>query len=97
MAGIHFKSVANQSRFTVIRNQFSHNVQLLNKDERRNLTFEMKSIVRDEVDMALRLYALSRQDSRIGFEASNHYYYRPIDLVEKVINCHYILGSLIEN
>jgi len=34
---------------------------------------------------------LSRRDSRIGFEASNHYYYFPLDFVEKVINCEYIL------
>ena len=32
------------------------------------------------------------RDSRIGFEASNQYYYVPLDLVEKVINCHDLLG-----
>jgi UDP-glucose 4-epimerase len=34
---------------------------------------------------------LQTRDSRLGFEASNHYYYVPIDLLEKVLNCQYLL------
>ena len=37
-----------------------------------------------------RLFDIASHDSRIGFEASNHYYYLPQDLVEKVINCRYL-------
>ena len=36
----------------------------------------------------------SYQESAIAFEASNHYYYRPLDLVEKVLNCHDIINAL---
>ena len=32
-------------------------------------------------------HAIQSRDSRIGFEASNQYYYVPLDLVEKVVNC----------
>lgn len=32
-------------------------------------------------------------DSRIGFEATNQYYYLPQDLVEKVVNCEVILSG----
>lgn len=48
------------------------------------------------VDRALAhlFFDLVRQDSRIGYEASNHYYYYPLDLVEKVINCQYVLDSM---
>ena len=31
-------------------------------------------------------------DSRIGFEASNHYLYTANDLREKVLNCEHLLG-----
>ena len=31
------------------------------------------------------------QDSRIGYEASNHYYFTRNDLAEKVINCTFLL------
>ena len=41
--------------------------------------------------LARRLHAIQSRDSRIGFEASNQYYYVPVDLAEKVINCHDLL------
>ena len=33
------------------------------------------------------VHALQSQDSRFGYEASNHYFYVPTDLAEKVVNC----------
>ena len=39
------------------------------------------------VEETIRLRA---QDSRIGFEASNHYYFTMQDLVEKLINLDYL-------
>jgi len=41
--------------------------------------------------LARRLHVLQTRDSRIGFEASNQYYYVPVDLAEKVINCQDLL------
>ena len=54
----------------------------------------MMRIARDEIAVAKATFALARRDSRVGFEASNHYYYVPQDLTEKVINCQYILDNL---
>jgi hypothetical protein len=54
----------------------------------------MAQIVRQEMELARHQYSIARQDSRIGFEASNHYYYRPLDLAEKVLNCRYVLKEL---
>ena len=34
-------------------------------------------------------------DSRIGFEAFFQYIYRPQDVLEKIVSCHYILKRLI--
>jgi hypothetical protein len=51
----------------------------------------MRRALEDEIAAARRLFTLTREDSRIGFEASNHYYYLPLDLVEKVVSCRYIL------
>jgi hypothetical protein len=56
----------------------------------------MKDIARDEINLAIKMYQISKEDSRIGFEASNHYYYLPLDFVEKVINCEYILSYLTD-
>ena len=71
VAGLHFRSVANQARFVMARNAGG----------------PTGAVVRDEIEAARQLFDLARQDSRIGFEASNHYYYVPQDLIEKVINC----------
>jgi hypothetical protein len=43
--------------------------------------------------LARQLYALVREDSRIGFEPSCQYFYLPLDLVEKVVNCRWLLGQ----
>lgn len=47
----------------------------------------MLAAVREETMMARRMLALIREDSRLGFEASNHYYYTQNALVEKLFNC----------
>ena len=75
-ASLHFASAANQARFVLARSA-----------GRRD---EMARIARGEAALARALYDLTLDDSRIGFEASNQYYYVPLDLVEKVINCEYI-------
>ena len=54
----------------------------------------MAACVEQEIVMARLLYELVRCDSRIGFEASNHYYYTLGDLKEKIINCQMILDKL---
>jgi hypothetical protein len=76
-AGLHFRSVANQARFVIARNA-------KNRDG-------MRRAASDELRVANDLFSLARQDSRVGFEASNHYYYVPQDLIEKALNCQHVL------
>ncbi len=78
-AGLHFESVANQARFLMARDA-----------GRRD---EMARIARREAALARALYDLTLDDSRIGFEASNQYYYLPLDLVEKAVNCELIVKA----
>jgi hypothetical protein len=47
-------------------------------------------ILDEERELARTLYKLIRENSRIGFEASNHYYYTVNSLMEKVLNCEYL-------
>ena len=51
---------------------------------------QLQEILAAETDAAVALYQLAKEDSRIGYEASNHYFYVPLDLVEKVVNCEYL-------
>ncbi|MDP2898554.1 MAG: hypothetical protein Q8Q12_18610 [bacterium] len=92
---LHFESVANQTRFTIARNALLAADNPLSPEQRKLFVEEMRQAALDEIRVARRLFTLARQDSRIGFEASNQYYYVPIDLVEKVINCRYILDHVL--
>jgi hypothetical protein len=71
--GLHFRSVANQVLFLMAREAGDRDA--------------MARLLDAEARAAEALYPLARRDSRLGFEASNHYFYRPLDLVEKVIAC----------
>jgi len=75
----HFLSAANQANFVIARNAGD--------------TETMRRIVRDELELVKTFFPVVKADSRIGFEASNHYYYVPIDLAEKIINCCNILSA----
>src|SRR5690606_50083 len=82
-AGIHFASVANQARFVMARDALRANPDDTQAAE------QYQAAAQRESEAANRLLDLMQADSRIGFEASNGYYYTPLDLVEKVINCHW--------
>lgn len=78
--GLHFASCANQAAFVVARNA--------------NDKVAMRRIVTDEIAIVKQLLPLVEADSRIGYESSNHYFYIPQDLLEKLINCEYVLEQL---
>jgi hypothetical protein len=78
----HFLSVANQVEFYRLREAGS-------VDRPR-----MRELVKSEMALARAQYPVAREWSVIGYEASNHYYYTPLDLVEKVLNCRRILAEL---
>lgn len=85
---IHFDSVANQVRFIEARRKLS---QTKSAEATLPLLKEMEDLLKREIAHARRLYELQREDSRVGFEASNQYYYVPLDLAEKVLNCRDLL------
>ena len=75
----HFRSTVQQVRFVMARQA----------GDRQS----MQELIRQERDIARRLYDIVRRDSRIGFEASNHYYYTLNDLREKVLSCELMLET----
>jgi hypothetical protein len=87
-AAIHFRSVANQARFVMVRTRLK---EAKSPASIKSARAELARLLRAEIQSARRLHAVQSRDSRIGFEASNQYYYVPVDLAEKVINCHDLL------
>ena len=60
-------------------------------------TQTLRKIVKEEISIAGRMLAVMQRDSRIGYEASNHYYFTANDLLEKVMNCEFIIDELENN
>jgi hypothetical protein len=88
-AAVHFRSTANQARFVITRRALA---QAKTAEAARPLLDKLEHVLRDEISLAGRLYAIQSRDSRIGFEASNQYYYVGVDLAEKVLNCQDLLA-----
>jgi len=88
---LHYASCANQARFVLARDKF---FSVTDDTERAAYRAELCTIVRDELSTTKRLLPLVKADARIGYESSNHYYYIPQDLLEKVLNCRHILEKL---
>jgi hypothetical protein len=89
-AAIHFRSSANQARFVQARDALAKSADAASGAAHRA---ELRRVLESELALARRLYVLQRADSRLGFEASNQYYYVPVDLMEKVVNCRALLSA----
>ena len=87
-AAIHFRSTANQARFVLTRDALA---TTKSASEAGPLKTILEKTLRTEIELAKQLFDIQTHDSRIGFEASNQYYYVPLDLAEKVLNCRYLL------
>ena len=87
-AAIHFRSVANQARFVIARDALA---AAKTDGDATPLIAELERVLQDEISLSRRLYAIQALDSRIGFEAANQYFYVPLDLAEKVLNCRDLL------
>jgi len=81
---IHFQSTANQIEFYLLRDG----------EPPAKAKARMRELAQEELELARRLYPLARRHSVIAYEASNHYYYTPLDLVEKTLHCRYLLQQL---
>jgi hypothetical protein len=87
-AELHFRSVVNQARFVIARSALGKATDALAATEQIAI---LQRLLEDEIELAKELHRVHSLDSRVGFEATNHYYYVPVDLVEKVINCRDLL------
>jgi hypothetical protein len=87
-AAVHFQSTANQAHFVQSRDNLS---KAKRPEEAAPQISALTKILEKEVALAKQLHEIQSRDARIGFEASNQYYYVPGDLMEKVLNCRDLL------
>ncbi len=83
----HFRSVANQVEFYRLRER-------LKQGPDETVIRRMQEIARDEIRLARDQFLTARRHSVIAYEASNHYFYRPLDLAEKVLNAKQVIAEL---
>lgn len=54
----------------------------------------MHEVIENEKSLALMVYEIMLRNSSVGYEAANHYYVTRSSLMEKIINCDYIISQL---
>ena len=90
VGGLGLSSRKAQIRFIRLRDT----LPALAGPERAIALREIRKILREEIQLARRLHDLAARDSTIGFEATNQYAYSIQDLIEKVLNCKYLLAKM---
>jgi len=78
--GVHFRSAANHIEFLHLNDLINRKKKKLDKPGKRLL-----EIIDDETETVRALLAVAEIDSRIGFEGSAGYFYRPTELIEKLV------------
>ena len=79
---IHCRSAALLAEFSSLKGNIVANRQRL------------LACVREEMSLTKRLYSLVSKDAKIGFEMTNHYYYTPALLIEKILNLTAVADAL---
>ncbi len=79
----HFRSVYLQTRF----------IRLRDSTEAVPAS-AINGILEEELDLCVRLAAVSARNPAIGYESSNHYFYNRPMLLEKYVNCRYLQKRL---
>ena len=83
---IHLKSGAEQGRFIDARNRLA---KAKTEAERQALRNIMKKALAAERSLIIQMLPLSSEDSSIGYESSNQYFYVPLDLIEALASISY--------
>ena len=91
---INYQSTANQTRFILARDE---RLRPESSPERKAALREtMLTLAEEEIALAKRLYILTQEDSRVGFESTNQYFYLPNDLLEKIVAARALQAALKE-
>jgi len=93
-AYLHFHSAYLQISFVIHRDRLA---KARSQRVKMRLRDKLLTIIDCEIEAAKSLYEIVRRDSRIGYEATNHYFYTVGSLQEKVLNCLKIRETIINS
>lgn len=83
-----FKSSYQQTAYIIRRNKFDAEQD---PEKRKAYKAEIIKLLNDEIDIAVELYKVMIHNSTIGYEAANHYFFNKYSIMEKILNCNYLL------
>ena len=79
---VHFYSALLHAKFVELKTDVAGNAEWI------------KDILKKEYENVTELLKLVAKDAKIGFEMTNHYYYTPLTLIEKLLNVNEMLSLL---
>ena len=79
--------------YTLFKSTHNHIRYVRQRDGERNAAI-MRDAVASERELALLAYRIMLRNAAVGFEAANHYYATRANLVEKLVQCDYLLETL---
>ncbi len=91
MPSCEFKDMAiyNYTLFKASFNQISYYIE---RNSTKNIE-KMRNIVANEKEIATMAYRIMLRNSATGYEAANHYYVTRSMLMEKIVQCDYLLNE----
>lgn len=79
-----FRSSYNQIKFIRLRDKYLHSGF-------KEIADELAAVVSEEKEIAVKVYEIMLRRPEIGFEAANHYYYSTQTVLEKIVNCEFLI------
>ena len=73
-----YRSCYLQTRYNLLRDEYNAG--------KKELRSEILSILDEEEELAVKMYDVAANNSTIGFEAANHYFFNKYSLAEKIVN-----------
>ncbi len=78
--------------YTLFKSTHNHIRYVNQRDGERNEAI-MRDAIASERELALLAYRIMLRNAAVGFEAANHYYATRSNLIEKVVQCDYLLQA----
>lgn len=79
-----FRSSFNQTKFVRLRDKY-----IVEKNS--ETIKELIELIEEEKEIAKKVYKIMCRHPEVGFEAANHYYYSKGMVMEKIINCNWLI------
>lgn len=83
-----FRSSYQQTVYNVTRDKLDAETDY---EKKPALKQQIRDLINEEIDTAMMMYKVMIHNSTIGYEAANHYFFNKYSIMEKIINCKYLL------